>query len=82
MAPITPEQLTLFAEDSPVSRGQLQDSNEAKKMKDISGRRCCELYEKSGRNGSWPKKFLGLLNQVSTPLPHKWKLKATPSGRL
>ncbi len=54
----------------------------ARKMKDISGRRCIALYEKSGRDGSLPKMLLAILASVSTKLPHRWKLKASPSGRL
>jgi hypothetical protein len=51
-------------------------------MKGISGLRCIDLYEKSGRDGSLPRMLLGILDSVSTRLPHRWKLRATPSGRL
>ena len=76
------EQLTLFAGATPASPSAWQDSAVARKMKDISGRRCIALYEKSGRDGSLPKMLLAILASVSTKLPHRWKLKASPSGRL
>ncbi len=82
MADNTGEQLTLFAGDTPASPSAWQDVGLAQKMKDISGRKCCALYEASGRDGSLPKTLLGILASVSTRLPHRWKLKASPSGRL
>ena len=58
------------------------DSDAVRAMKDICGRQCLELYALSGRDGSLPKTLLGILNSVSTVLPHRWKIKASPSGRL
>ena len=76
------KQLNLFAADTPASPFQSQESNAAQRMKGISGLKCLELYEKSGRDGSLPRTLLGMLNKVSTRLPHRWKLKTSPSGRL
>ena len=76
------DQLALFAGDILASPSAWQDAGVARKMKDISGRRCIALYEKSGRDGSWPKTFMGILASASMRLPHRWKLKASPSGRL
>lgn len=80
--PATGEQLTLFAADTLASPSAWQDAALARKMKDTSGRKCCALYEAAGRDGSLPKTLLGILRSVSTRLPHRWKLKASPSGRL
>lgn len=75
-------QLTLFAADTPASHSARQENAAAMKMKGISGQRCCELYEALGRDGSLPRMLLGILASVSTKLPHRWKLMASPSGRL
>lgn len=56
--------------------------DQAIKMKDTSGQKCLELYEASGRDGSLPRMLLGILASVSTRLPHRWKTKTSPSGRL
>ncbi len=73
--------LTSYAADILANRSAWQDSGVALMMKDISGRRCIELYEKSGRDGSLPKMLLGILSSVLTPLPHRWSLMVTKSGR-
>lgn len=73
---------TLSVEATPVSRCQSQESNSEKKMKDISFQRCLDLYEASGQNGVFSKMLADTLNSVTTTLPHRWKMKATPSGRL
>ena len=76
------EKSTLFAADFHANRGAWPENNAENRTKDISGRKCLELYEKSGRDTSWPKMFVDLLNRVSTRLPHNWKTVASPSGRL
>jgi len=77
-----PEQLTLFAADTPASPFQQQERERAQRMKGISGRKCLELYAVAGRDGSLPKMLVDILTSVSTRLPHHWKLRASPSGRL
>lgn len=81
-APFIGEQLTLFVADIPASPSALPDQGEVQKIKDISGQKCIALYERSGRDGSLPRMLLDILTSVSTRLPHRWKLKASPSGRL
>lgn len=76
------EQLTLFAEGTPASLLAPLDFAAVQKMKGTSGQRCLELYATAGHDGSLPKMLLDTLASVSTKLPHRWKLKASPSGRL
>ncbi len=78
----TGAQSSLFAADTHASPSAWQDEGVARKMKDISGRRCIALFERSGRDGSLPKTLLAILASASMRLPHRWKLKASPSGRL
>ncbi len=78
----SPEQLMLFAGGIPANRLAQQDSAAAQKIKDISGRKCCELYKVAGLDGSLPKMFMDTLASVLTKLPHRWSLTASPSGRL
>lgn len=80
--PPSSAQQSLFAADTRASPFQQQENDRVRLTKDTSGRRCLELYEVSGRDGSLPKMLLDILNSVSTKLPHRWKLKASPSGRL
>jgi hypothetical protein len=80
-APPMPDGLTLSAEAIPANRSAWQDRGVARLMKDISGRRCLDSYVKSGRDGSLPRMLLDTLTSVSTRLPHRWSLKASPSGR-
>lgn len=75
-------QSSLFAADTLASLSAWQDEGVAKKMKDISGRKCIALFERSGRDGSLPRMLLGILASASMRLPHRWKLKVSPSGRL
>ncbi len=75
-------QLTLFAADTRASHFQSLENSAALKMKGISGQRCLDLYKASGRDGSFAKMLLDTFGSVSTRLPHRWKLKATSSGRL
>ena len=67
---------------TPASLSVAPDHDAAQQMKDTSGLKCIDLYEKSGRDGSLPRMLVGILTSVSTRLPHRWKLRATPSGRL
>jgi len=76
------EQLTLFAEDSPVSRGVTPGSDEARLMTAISGRRCLEWYNKSDPVGLLAKMLLESLIWGSTKYCLTWVPKATPCNRL
>src|ERR1700733_6878134 len=76
------ERSTLFAADFHANPGAWPGNKAVSRTKDISGRKCLELYETSGRDTLWPKMFVDLLNRVSTLLPHNWKMTASPSGRL
>jgi hypothetical protein len=72
----------VIAEDIPVSPSQLQENSLQSKTKDISFQRCLDLFEVSGQDGVFSKMLADMLNSVSTKLPHHWKMKVTPSGRL
>src|SRR5690554_4301838 len=80
------EQLTLFAEDSPVSRIPLPGSDRAKMMTATSGLKCLELFEKFDRPGLLAKTFPALLigqkGWYSKKCNLIWKLKATKYNRL
>ena len=78
----TQDQLTLFAADTLVNHFQPQESSKAKPTRATSGRKCEESFEKHAPAGSLPKMFADILASVSTPLPHNWKMTASPSGRL
>jgi len=80
--PNMPDELMSSAAAIPANLSAWQDKDVARLMKDISGRRCLDSYEKSGRDGSLPRMLLDTLISVSTRLPHRWSLKASPSGRL
>jgi hypothetical protein len=47
-----------------------------------SGRKCIASYEKSGRDGSFAKTLLAMLNSASTPYSLTWQMRATPQRRL
>lgn len=70
------------AADIPASLFPKPDDDAAKRMKGTYGRKCLEQYEAHGLDGSLPKMLLAILASVSTKLPHRWKLKILPSGRL
>ena len=76
------EQLTLFQADSLASRLVLPGSAEAKKMTVTSGRKCLELYRRSGPLGSLVKMLLGSSTWRSTRCYLTWKASATPAKRL
>ena len=74
------EQLTLFQGDSLASRSVLPGSEEARKMTVTSGRRCLELYKKSGcpvsreqiEKGEWQRIPLNMNPEYFT---HKYNLR-------
>jgi hypothetical protein len=77
-----PEQLTLFAGDTLASPFQPQVSSKEKPTRATSGRKCTESFEKHAQDGSFARMFADTLASVLTPLPHNWKMTASPSGRL
>ena len=90
---ILPNQLSLnFGDESTSSpgvflanRSQLQEKEKEQTILGISGRRCCELFEKSNLGTSWAKMFVGLLvgtgDWYSTRCVLTWKLKVMKSSR-
>ena len=73
------EQLTLFREDSRVSRSPLPGSEEARTMTVTSGLRCLELYANSGPLGCLVRMCLGSSIWHSTRCLLTWKRKDTPA---
>jgi hypothetical protein len=76
------EQLTLFAEGTLAKDLAQPGKDAARKTKGISGRKCGESFSKHAPVGSFVKTLEAILASVSTPLPHNWKMTASPSGRL
>ena len=76
------EQLTLFPADSPASHLVLPGSEEARTMTATSGRKCLELYRKSGPLGSLVRMLVGSSEWVSTRRYLTWRPQATKQGRL
>lgn len=76
------EQLTLFQGDSPASRLVLPGSEEARRMTVTSGRKCLELYRKSGPVGLLAKMLLESSIWRSTRCFLTWKTSDTPARRL
>ena len=76
------EQLTLFPEGFHVSPSVYPGSEEAKRMTVISGRKCSELYEKSGPVGSLVRMCLESSIWHSTRCLLTWKAKAIPHNHL
>ena len=74
-------QLTLFQEDSPVSRSPLPGSTEARTMTVTSGRKCLESYQNSGPLGCLVRMCLGSSIWHSTRCFLTWKESATPGRR-
>jgi len=76
----TQEQLTLFAGGSHANRLVLPGSKEAQMTTDTSGRKCLELYGRSGQGGLLQKTFLayliGMPGWLSTRCYLTWKMKA------
>ncbi len=73
-------------EGSHANHSQSPGNNLEQKMTVTSGRRCLELFERSGRGGLWGKTFAALLigqgDWYSTRCRLIWKLKGTRSSRL
>lgn len=76
------EQLTLFQVDSRASRSVLPGSDEARRITVISGRKCLELYKKSGPLGSLARMLLGSSQWRSTRCYLTWKASDTTARRL
>ena len=81
----TEEALTSSQEDSLVNHTQWQENERAKRMRDISGRKCLEQLERLPQLGSWAKTFTALLigqeGWYSTKCSLTWKLKGTRYSR-
>ena len=75
------EQLTLFQEDSLVSRFQSQETDAVRKMTVTSGLRCLELYKNSTPLGSLVRMCLESSIWHSTRCLLTWKTSATPGKR-
>lgn len=76
------EQLTLFPEDFLASHSPQPGSAVARTMTVTSGRKCCELYRKSGPLGSLVRTLLVSSAWRSTRCYLTWKASATPARRL
>ena len=76
------EQLTLFQEDSHVSRSPLPGTEEARKMTVTSGLKCAESYPNSDPLGSLVRMCLASSIWHSTRCLLTWKTSATPGKRL
>lgn len=76
------EQLTLFPEGSPASHSVLPGSAEARAMTVTSGRRCLELYRRSGPLGSLVRMCLVSSVWHSTTCFLTWRASVTPHKRL
>jgi len=75
------EQLTLFREDSHANRSVLPGDTVARKMTVISGRKCSELYERSGPLGCLVRMCLESSIWHSTRCFLTWKRKVTKFRR-
>ena len=82
MSELEERQLTLFPEDSHVSRSVLPGNSEATKMTVTSGQKCLELSKKSGRLGCLVKTLLTSSIWHSTKCALGWKIKTTKCNRL
>jgi len=90
----SPKQISLFTEekstylqvDSLANPTQQQESDLAKRMIDISGRKCLEQYGRFNRHGLWARTFSDLLigtgDWFSTRCRLTWKLKGTKYNRM
>lgn len=79
------ETLTSSPEDSHANHTHPQENERARRMRDISGRRCLEQLEKLPQVGSWAKTFMALLigqeGWYSTKCKLTWKLRGTRYSR-
>ena len=76
------EQSQYYQEDFLASHSLQPGSAEARRMTVISGRKCCELYRKSGPLGSLVRTLLVSSAWRSTRCYLTWKASATPARRL
>ena len=81
----TEEQLTFLQVDSHANPIHPQERDLERRIRDTSGRRCLEQFERFNRPGLWAKTFAGLLIGMEGWFSMKcrltWKLKATKSHR-
>tara|TARA_R110001606_G_scaffold68659_7_gene156579 strand:+ start:302 stop:1162 length:861 start_codon:yes stop_codon:yes gene_type:complete len=75
-----PIQLTLWQEDSPVSRSLSQETEGGQTMTAISGLRCYELSKKPNQDGLLEKMFLASSTWHSTMCKLTWRENTTKSG--
>ena len=75
------EQLTLFPAGSRASLFPLPGSEEARMMTVTSGRRCSELYRRSGPLGSLVRTLLESSGWHSTRCCLTWKMRDTPQKK-
>lgn len=71
-----------YQEDFLASHSVQPGSDEARRMTVTSGRKCCELYRKSGPLGSLVRTLLESSAWRSTRCYLTWKASATPAKRL
>ena len=76
------EQSQYYQEDFLASHSVQPGSAEARRMTVTSGRKCCELYRKSGPLGSLVRMLLESSAWRSTRCYLTWKASATPAKRL
>ena len=76
------EQSQYYQDDFLASHSAQPGSDEARRMTVTSGRKCCELYRKSGPLGSLVKTLLESSVWRSTRCYLTWKASATPAKRL
>ena len=76
------EQSQYYQEDFLASHSVQPGSDEARTMTVTSGRKCCELYRKSGPLGSLVRTLLVSSAWRSTRCYLTWKASATPARRL
>lgn len=76
---------TSSPEGSLVNRTQAQEKDSARRMIDISGRRCLEQFERLNRDGLLARTFVGLLIGMTDWYSRRcilnWKLKGTKYNR-
>jgi len=72
---------TPSAEAIHASRSASPEKGAEKPTLDISGRKCIDSFEKSGRDGSFARTLMAMLNAASTPYFLTWKQRITPAGR-
>ena len=80
------EQLTLYAEDSPVSPSHVQGSERGRMIIATCGLRCAESYGKLNPSGLWQKMYLDSLVKTeawsSSMCSLTWRMQATKHSRL